>query len=175
MSFQVRSSVLYKLVNYGIVFFLILMLETVTLPLAGADILPDLVLCAVVAVGLAEDERTAGICGVAAGFFIDAFGASGICVSPLLYGLCGYLTGVLVRFFLRRNFPSYVIFVACAAASRSFITLMLVYVYGNNVPLYSAFADIIIPEFLLTVLCSPVLYLIIALPLARKNKQSLKN
>ena len=35
MSFYVRSSVIYKLVNYGIVFFLIAMLETVTLPLAG--------------------------------------------------------------------------------------------------------------------------------------------
>lgn len=175
MSFHVRSSVLYKAVNYGIVFFLISMLETVTLPLAGTEIIPDLVLCAVVAVGMAEDERVAGICGVAAGFFIDALGAVGICLSPLLYGICGYLTGVLVRFFLRRNFPSYIIYVASAAAARSVITLMMVYVYGNTVPLYSAFADIVIPEFILTVLCCPVLYLIIALPLARKNKQSLKN
>ena len=119
MSFYVRSSVIYKLVNYGIVFFLIAMLETVTLPLAGAGIVPDLVLCAVVAVAMAEDERVAGICGVAAGFFIDAVGAVGISISPLLYGICGYLTGVLVRFFLRRNFPSYLIYVACAAAARS--------------------------------------------------------
>ncbi len=175
MSFQVRSSVLYKLLNYGIVFFFVLMLETVTLPLAGAGTVPDLVLCAVVAVGMAEDERTAGICGVSAGFFIDAFGAVGLCISPLLYGLCGYLTGVLVRFVLRRNLPSYVIYVACAAAARSVITLMTVFVRQNTVPLYSAFADILIPEFSLTVLCSPVLYLIIVLPLARKNKQSLKN
>ena len=175
MSFYVRSSVIYKLVNYGIVFFLIAMLETVTLPLAGAGIVPDLVLCAVVAVAMAEDERVAGICGVAAGFFIDAVGAVGISISPLLYGICGYLTGVLVRFFLRRNFPSYLIYVACAAAARSVVTLMTVYMSQSAVPLYSAFADIVIPEFLLTVLCSPVLYLIIALPLARKNKQSLKN
>ncbi|MBQ2733434.1 MAG: rod shape-determining protein MreD [Clostridia bacterium] len=175
MSFYVRSSVIYKTVNYGILFFLISMLETVTIPLAGAKTVPDLVLCAVVAVGMAEDERTAGVCGVAAGFFIDALGAVGLCISPLLYGACGYLTGVLVRFLLRRNLPSYLIYVLCAAAARSVITLMMVYVFGDTVPLYYAFADILIPEFILTVLCSPVLYLIIVLPLARKNRQSLKN
>ena len=78
MSFHVRSSVLYKTVNYGIIFFLMSMLETITLPLAGVQIIPDLVLCAVVAVGMAEDERVAGICGVFAGFFIDALGAVGL-------------------------------------------------------------------------------------------------
>ena len=175
MSFYVRSSVLYKLLTYSVIFFLLSMLETVTLPLAGAEILPDLVLCAVVAVGMAEDERVAGICGVAAGFFIDALGAVGLCISPLLYGLCGYLAGVLIRFLLRRNFPSYIIFISCAAAARAVITLMMLYVRQGDVPLNLAFMDILVPEFLLTVLCSPVLYLIIAVPLAHKNKQSMKN
>jgi LytS/YehU family sensor histidine kinase len=124
---------------------------------------------------MAEDERVAGICGVAAGFFIDAIGSVGLCISPILYGLCGYLTGVLVRFLLRRNFPSYVIFLACAAAARSVITLMMLYGHQSDVPLNLAFMDILMPEFLMTVLCSPVLYLIIAVPLARKNKQSMKN
>jgi hypothetical protein len=82
---------------------------------------------------------------------------------------------VLVRFLLRRNFPSYVIFLACAAAARSVITLMMLYGHQSDVPLNLAFMDILVPEFLMTVLCSPVLYLIIAVPLARKNKQSMKN
>ena len=175
MRFYVRSSLLYKILKYGIIFFFVIMLPTVTLPLASSLVVPDLVLCAVIAVAMGEDERTAGICGVVAGFFLDALGGVGLSLSPLVYGFCGYLAGVMVRFFLRRNFPSYLIYVACAAAANSVITLFFIYVWQDTVPLNAAFTDIVIPEFLLTLLASPLLYLVIALPLARKNKQSLKN
>ena len=67
------------------------------------------------------------------------------------------------------------IYVACGAAARSVITLAMVYGGQGAVPLNLALGDIILPEYFLTVLVSPLLYLIIALPLERKNKQSLKN
>ncbi|MBQ7011364.1 MAG: rod shape-determining protein MreD [Clostridia bacterium] len=176
MRFYVRSSLLYKILKYGLIFFFIIMISTVSLPLVtDGAVIPDLVLCAVIAVAIGEDERTAGVCGVAAGFFLDALGGVGLSLSPVAYGFCGYLVGVLVRFLLRRNFPAYLIFVSCAAAANSVITLFFIYVWQDTVPLNSAFADIIVPEYLLTLLASPLLYIVIALPLARKNKQSLKN
>lgn len=176
MRFYVRSSFLQKLFKYGLIFFFLIMLETVTIPLTreGA-VIPDLLLCGVIAVGIGEDERTAGICGLVSGFFLDALGGSGLAISPLIYAFCGYLAGVFARFFLRRNFLSYMIYVACGAAARSVITLAMVYGGQGAVPLNLALRDIILPEYFLTVLVSPLLYLIIALPLERKNKQSLKN
>ena len=55
MRFYVRSSFLQKLFKYGLIFFFLIMLETVTIPLTreGA-VIPDLLLCGVIAVGIGE-------------------------------------------------------------------------------------------------------------------------
>ena len=176
MSFYVRSSVIFKAIKYSVIFFVIMLLETVTLPLAlkGA-VLPDLVLSAVIACAFGEDERVAGVCGLAAGFALDALGSFGVSLSPLFYGLAGYLAGVMIRFFMRRNLPSFMIYMLSAAAARSVLTVMLAFFNLYTVDISILFTKTVIPEFFLTVLFSPLLYLIIALPMARKNKQSLKN
>jgi rod shape-determining protein MreD len=176
VSFYVRSSVIFKSIKYSVLFLLIILIETVTLPLAlkGA-VLPDLVLGAVIACAFGEDERVAGVCGLAAGFVLDALGSFGVALSPLLYGLAGYLAGVMIRFFMRRNLPSFMIYMLSAAAARAVFTVMLALLNLYTVDISILFFKTVIPEFFLTVLFSPLLYLIIALPLARKNKQSLKN
>lgn len=176
MSFYVRSSVIFKTVKYSVIFFLIILIETVTLPFifVGA-VLPDLVLGAVIACALGEDEKVAGVCGIAAGFVLDALGTFGVSLSPLFYGLAGYLAGVMIRFFMRRNLPSFMIYMLFAAAARSVFTVISAILNLYTVDVNILIAKTVIPEFFLTVLVSPLLYLTIALPLERKNKQSLKN
>ena len=127
------------------------------------------------AAGIAEDERTAGIFGLCAGFVADSVGSFGIALSPVFYMLCGYISGVLIRFLMRRNFPSYLVYMAVACAARSVLTFVMIYLTSSGVPLNLAVADIIIPEYLLTFAFSPLAYAAIVLPMARHNKQSLKN
>ena len=176
MRVYVRSSVLWKILRYGVILMFALMLQTAVIPaIVPNAIIPDLVLCAVIAAGIAEDERTAGIFGLCAGFVADSVGSFGIALSPVFYMLCGYISGVLIRFLMRRNFPSYVVYMAVACAARSVLTFVMIYLTSSGVPLNLAVADIIIPEYLLTFAFSPLAYAAIVLPMARHNKQSLKN
>lgn len=176
MRIYVRSSVLWKILRYGIILITALMLQTAVIPtIAPNAVIPDLVLAAVISAGIAEDEKTAGIFGLCAGFVADALGSVGISLSPVFYMLCGYASGVLIRFLMRRNFPSFTVYMAVACAARSVLTFIMIYLTSAGVPLNLAVADIIIPEYILTFVFSPLAYAAIVLPMARQNKQSLKN
>ena len=172
----IRSAHLWRTLRYTLLFLFLVMTETVLLPRVVPDpVVPDLILCAVIAVGMAEDEKTAGICGVCAGFLIDAVGTVGLSLSPLYYMLCGYVTGVFARTLLNRNFPSYLVYMLAACLTRVGYTLLLIQFDQADCPLDLAFAEILAPEFLWTMLASPLLYLIVALPLAKRNRRELKN
>ena len=125
----IRSAHLWRALRYTLLFLFLVMTETVLLPRVVPDpVVPDLILCAVIAVGMAEDEKTAGICGVCA-----------------------------------------------ACVTRAGYTLLLIQFDQADCPLDLAFAEILAPEFLWTMLASPLLYLIVALPLAKRNRRELKN
>ena len=89
--------------------------------------------------------------------------------------LCGYVTGVFARTLLNRNFPSYLVYMLAACVTRAGYTLLLIQFDQADCPLDLAFAEILAPEFLWTMLASPLLYLIVALPLAKRNRRELKN
>ncbi|MBQ7172332.1 MAG: rod shape-determining protein MreD [Clostridia bacterium] len=172
----IRSVRLWQIFRYTLIFLSLIMTETVLLPRVFSDpVVPDLVLCAVIAVGMAENEKTAGVCGLCAGFFLDAAGTVGVSLSPLYYMLCGYVTGVFARTLLNRNFPSYLVYMLVACVTRAGQTLLLLQFGQADCPLHLAFAEILAPEFLYTMLASPLLYLIVALPLAKENRRELKN
>lgn len=176
MRLTVRASVVWRILRYAVLTFFIVMLETVVLPRIFPGALPDLMLSAVIAAAMGEDERIAALFGAFGGFFLDAAGTTGLSLSPLYYMLTGYVFGVLIRFWLRRNFLSYLIFTGCAAfLTRPVVTYILLQFSQPDTPLYRAVSDILLPEAFLTVLFSPLLYLAVFLPLRGALRRSIKN
>ena len=176
MRLTVRSSAVLRVLRYFVLSFFLVMLQTVVLPRVFPGALPDLMLPAVIAAAMGEDERIAALFGAFGGFFLDAAGTAGLSLSPLYYMLIGYVCGVLIRFWLRRTFLSFMSYVAAATfLTRPVVTYVLLQFSQPDTPLNRAISDILLPEALLTVLAAPLLYLAVLLPLRSAMRRSMKN
>ena len=74
MRLTVRSSAVLRVLRYFVLSFFLVMLQTVVLPRVFPGALPDLMLPAVIAAAMGEDERIAALFGAFGGFFLDAAG-----------------------------------------------------------------------------------------------------
>ncbi len=158
----IRSTTLIKIAKYTVFTIIASMLMTVLFPrLTLIDTTPDLILAMVVASAMAEGERTAGVLGLCAGFVIDALGSTGLLLSPLFYALAGYISGVCMKFFLRRNLPSYGVYMLIAGLFRAAVTNISLQFSRPDCTVISAFADYLVPEYVCTVIFSLPVFLIV--------------
>jgi cell shape-determining protein MreD len=105
--------------------------------------------------------------------FAEALGGTGIMLMPVLYMLAGYVFGIVTRFFLNRNFLSWIVYMLIAALARAVWSLLHLAATETGFNFVSVFSRIITPEFLMTVLFSLPMYFICRLcarPFHRKSE-----
>lgn len=177
VKFRIDSDYIKKGFAYGglILFFSLLQITLVPrYPIFGVS--PDLVLSCVLATAMFEGAKFGAITGVAAGFFIDAVGSVGLSLSPLLFCVFGYVTGICAEFLFRRGLLSFIMAGTVGYFLRGFATILLV---AASWTLYStAFVLIrtVLPEIILSIVFSPVVYLVFRLLAGRFHRDfELKN
>lgn len=122
---------------------------------------PDLILAAVIGLGVYDGERSGAIAGVCAGVLAEAFGAGGfIMLLPVFYMLVGFGFGVVSRIFLNKNFLSWTVYMLIAATLRGMLSLVHTVLSESDINLFLIFRDIIIPEFVMTVIFSLPIFFI---------------
>ncbi len=119
---------------------------------------PAIALALVCAVGFHNDERLGGVIGLCSGFLLDMLGGVGFSLSPLFYMLSGYLCGYFPRIFLRRNFPSYMIYTCIAGVCRACLTLMYYTLRTRSFNIIQIFSKTLVPEFFAFIVCVPLTY-----------------
>ena len=132
---------------------------------------PDLLLAAVMGLAVCDGERTGAVAGIAAGVFAEALGGMGIMLMPVFYMLAGYVFGIVTRFFLNRNFLSWIVYMLIAGLSRAVWSLLHLAATETGFNFVTVFSKIVTPEFLMTVLFSLPMYFICRLcvrPFRRK-------
>ena len=123
---------------------------------------PDLMLGTVVAVAMLDSQKSAAVCGIGAGFVVDALGASGFSLSPVFYMLCGALSAMLAKKMLS-SFLSFTVQLAIFSAVKTLFTLANLLYISTKISFYSVLWGILLPELLCTfVICLPI-YIIIKL------------
>jgi hypothetical protein len=81
-----KISILRRAVLYGVLFFILSVAQCSFFSrLSFFSTIPNLVLGGVVAVALLDDQKTSVVCGIGAGFILDAIGGAGISLSPLTF------------------------------------------------------------------------------------------
>ena len=145
-----RSAIIRRIVVYSILFFTLCVAQCSFF--AGLSFLravPDIVMGAVVAIALLDTQKSAIICGIAAGTMIDALGGSGISLSPIAFMIIAILCSEIAKKMLP-NFLSWAVMLIPAVALRSLFTLISIAVSFDGIALSSVFSSILLPEAILT-------------------------
>ena len=172
---NVRPSTIIKAVVYT--FFSISLICTVSsfLPALGyRGAAPDLILCATIAIAYYEGERAAAIFGMLSGYALEAVGSTGFSILPVFYMLAGCVCALLFLNILGKNIGAYLIYVAAFSLVRAAISLIYVQFTTPDFAMGSAFLRVVLPEYGITLLASPVIFLICALISHRLRKGSIQ-
>ena len=121
---------------------------------------PDLMIGTVVAVAMLDSQRSAAVCGIGAGFVLDAIGSSGFSFSPVFYMLCGIFCAILAKKMLP-SFLSWTVQLAVFSAVKTAFTLANILYISTEVSFTSVLLTRLLPEFLCTfIICLPIFFII---------------
>lgn len=147
---------------------LLIALETtvcarISIPLFGwAPASPALGLLFSMAVGFLYSEQEGGLTGLFCGWLCDAASVNasvgGMMVMPLLYFLCGYLSGAVGKRRLAHNLPSFMVFSVFGGGFRCLFTLGQAFLELRTLPPVTWFWRGMVPAWVLTVLASAAVY-----------------
>ncbi|MBP3667076.1 MAG: hypothetical protein J6K29_08495 [Clostridia bacterium] len=134
-------------------------LSRVKIPLFGWQAAsPALGLLFSMAVGFLHGEREGGITGLFAGWMADATMGDGMMLCPLLYFLCGYLSGTVGKRRLAHNLPSFMIFSVMGGGLRCLWAVSAAAVKLRGLPPAVWIWTGLVPAWVLTVLFSAAVY-----------------
>ena len=172
---SVRPSTIVRAVVYTL--FSISLICTVSSFLPGLGYrgaAPDLILCATIALAYYEGERAAAIFGMLSGYVLEAVGSTGFSVLPLFYMLVGCVCAMFFLSILGKNIGAYLIYVALFSLVRAAISLIYVQFTTPDFAMGSAFMRVVLPEYGVTLLASPVIFFICGLISRRLRRGSIQ-
>lgn len=157
---QLRPSLIIKTAAYSFFSVLIICILSSFLPALGyMGARPDMLLCAVIALSYFESEKTAAVFGMLSGFVLEAAGGVGISILPLFYMLSGCICALMFLRLLGKNFGIYMLYVSLFSLVRAAITLIYIQLGTEDLSLDLAFSNILFPEFALTLVTAPLMFL----------------
>lgn len=121
---------------------------------------PDLVLPAVIAIGIYDRERMGAIAGLVGGYLADALGGVGLSLSPLVYMLCGCFFALLAYSVLRRDFISWLVAVSVSLTVSGAASVICAYASVTNAHfgVEDLFLRLLFPQFFSSVICGVGVY-----------------
>ena len=119
---------------------------------------PSLGLLFSMAVGFLHGEREGGITGLLCGWLSDSTTGEAMMLLPLLYFLCGYLSGTVGKRSLAHNLPSFGVFAAVGGGLKCLLSVAIAAVDLGTLPPAVWVWRGLIPSWFLTVLFSAVVY-----------------
>ncbi len=157
--FQLRPSYVIKTASYTVYAILLICTVSAAMPAMGyRSALPDLILCATVALAYFEGERVSAVFGMLAGFALESVGSTGFSILPLFYMLSGCVCALLFLKILGKNFGAYMIYVSLLALVRCAISLIYIQFSTPDYSIDLALGRVLLPEYAATVISAPVIF-----------------
>lgn len=159
LSDQIRLVILISLSACALIALQTTVLSRFPLPFSWCGpAAPSLAFLLVLAVGFRMGEQEGSICGLAVGWLCDAIGSRDVMLLPLLYFLCGWLSGVVGRRRLAHNLPSFFVFAMCGGVLEAAYKYLLAAADTRAFPPPVWMLQALFPPLFLTVLFSPAVY-----------------
>ena len=134
-------------------------LSRVKIPLFGWQAAaPSLGLLFTMAVGFLHGEREGGVTGLICGWLSDATMGESLMLYPLIYFLCGYLSGTVGKRSLAHNLPSFAVFAAVGGGIKCLAAVALAALELKAIPPAVWVWKGLVPAWVLTVLFSAAVY-----------------
>lgn len=147
------------------IFFALLQTTVFTrLPPLGA--VPDLMLSFVIAVAVMEGERWGAVVSLFAALVISSLGSVGANDLSIVYLAAAYVSGILSRYYLRRNALIRLMYQVVAGFLRGAGTLVMLALVSPEFTLPEVMLGTVLPEYFSTLLLSPIVHFIVWLALA---------
>jgi hypothetical protein len=151
--------ILYKCALYGIALYVLAILQVTFF--AKINILsaqPDLLLGAIATLALYEDDKTCALCGIISGFFYCALGGADIPFYILFSFLCAYTLWIIKDYGLPKRHSSFFALAILGFGAKAVFNIAEISLAARNFNLFGAFSSIIIPEFICSLVFSPIPY-----------------
>ncbi len=169
LGFSVDGELIGKFLTCaGLLLLFALMETTLFTRIQPLGATPDLMIGLTVAVAVTEREKWGAVFGLAAGFVIESL-SSRTTGLPLLFTITGFTVGAVVSEYFRDSVATRALFTVAAAAVRAVMTVVTV-ASINDATLPAIISQAAVPEFLGTVLFSPIPHVVAKLALHRFNK-----
>ena len=171
-----KRMLLRRIIVYSILFFILGIVQCsffARLKPFGAT--PNIVLGAVCAVIMLDNKKSAAICAIAAGYFIDALGAIPPSFSPLILLLSVAILGK-VSDKMMPQFASFSVLMLPTIVLNAVFTYITSWINLRTVPSSSTIISVILPEMLSTlVFCLPIYFIVklCMIPIGEKGQISL--
>lgn len=156
---QTRTKVIRYTVWIGLLLTLLAVMQVSffpRFPLFGG--IPDLMIVAVLCLSYFSGRYMGAIAGIAAGFLIDAIGATGIVILPVCYLFLGYLAGHYTKVLGHSGYASYLVYLGVTLLYRAVITVLLACMSYSSVNLIKILIYAVLPELLYTAIVGCLLY-----------------
>ena len=152
-------ALLYRALMLGAAVWALGLLQTSFLPhFAVFGAVPDLVLALVLVTARETDEKFGGTVGLIAGVLVFMLGDVGAALWIFFYAALGFFAGVLAKYILGKNYPSYLVFAAAACLVKLGYGLALCVILSADVQPGRAFIESLLPEAVLTFVAAALLY-----------------
>ena len=156
------KSILYKCALYGTMFFIVGILQVTffsKINLFGAS--PDLLLAAVATLSLHEDVKVASICGIISGFLYCTFGGFSIPFYIVFSFLSAYTLCIIRENGLPKKHSSFLLLSVLAFGAKAFYNVAELSLSAGSFNLLSSLSRVIVPEFISSMIFSPLPYILI--------------
>ncbi len=148
----------------GIFILIFSLIQTTSLRVFGK--VPAITFALVCAIAFLFGEKAGALSGIFGGVLLDCLGSADIALTPLFFMLCGYVCGVLTKYFLSRNFPSYLVYCLIFGILREMLTVFYFGLISTQLNIMKILTEVVIFEFFAFMVLTPVAYI---LPLAVKK------
>lgn len=124
------------------------------------DKVPALTFALVCAIGFLLGEKSGAVAGIFGGVLLDCFGSVGLALTPLFFMLCGYICGVLTKYFLSQNFPSFLVYCLIFGTLRESLTVFYFGLISSQLNIMEIFTSVLIFELFAFMAVCPIAYLL---------------
>ncbi len=158
---RIRPTHVIKTAVYTLYAIILICTASSTLPAMNyTGAVPDLILCATVALAYFEGDKVAAVFGMAAGFALEAVGSVGFSVLPLFYMLCGAIGALLFVRALQKNLWAFMLYTALFMLMRSVISVIYIQFSMPDYSLATAFDCVLLSEYILSLLSAIPIFFI---------------
>lgn len=133
---------------------------------SGITVKADILLAAVISLGLLRGKKYASYYAVVSGFLFDLYIGNPYSFSPLVFFLCAYFASLAARPFSHRSPLSVVFISAMLVWIKSLLSFFYLVATSGDSGTFSIFVLGVIPEYIANIIASVIIFVIIRVLMA---------